>query len=307
MEDSDNFVWIVAGGGIVVAIVLSLWMGQKDDKLAGDAAANEQENKPAAAMENSVADRFREATDPRRISEARAERARRIQESPEEYYDPNNRDMEYREKVAYHNQVKRFLTSTRHDDPRYRKIMSQLLEYGYGLEEWIHVVQCLLEHNAPVLVHQKAMRVAGFAEWEIEEAINTDNPMQGTGRWMQMQDYRHDSIYRDFGFSAGITNRALIDGFLELDMLDVKEGEKLLGEDSVTTLPGDRLLTDADWLDEEFLAAKAKYQGRPKDHIDIRVDRAMGVPEEIIQQEEEWMQENLLKAVEEEERNAQEE
>ena len=184
--------------------------------------------------------------------------------------------------------------------------MSQLLKHGYGLEEWIHVVQCLLEHNAPVLAHQKAMREAGFAEWEIEEAINTDNPMQGTGRWMQMQDYRHDSIYRDFGFSAGITNRALIDGFLELDMLDVKKEEKLLGEDPVTTLPGDRLLTDADWLDEEFLTAKAKYQGPPKDIIHIRVDRAMGVPEEIIQQEYGPL-EDLLKAVEEEERNAQEE
>ncbi len=107
--------------------------------------------------------------------------------------------------------------------------------------------------------------------------------------------FRHDTIYRDFGFSAGITNRALIDGFLKLDMLDVKEGEKLLGEDPVTTLPGDRLLTDADWLDEEFLAAKAKYQGPPKDIIDIRVDRAMGVPEEIIQQEYGPL-EDLLKA-----------
>ena len=306
MKDSDNFVWIVGGGGIVLAIVLSFWMGQKDDKPAGDEAAKEKENRPAATMESSVADRFREATDPRRISEARAERARRIQESPEEYYDLNNRNMEYRQKVAYHHRVKRFLTSTRHDDPRYRKIMSQLLEHGYGLEEWISVVQCLLEHNAPVLVHQKAMREAGFAEWEIEEVINTDNPMPGTGRWMQMQDFRHDTIYRGFGFSAGITNRALIDGFLKLDMLDVKEGEKLLGEDPVTTLPGDRLLTDADWLDEEFLAAKAKYQGPPKDIIDIRVDRAMGVPEEIIQQEYGPL-EDLLKAVEEEERNAQEE
>ena len=306
MKDSDNFVWIVGGGGIVLAIVLSLWMGQKDDKPAGDVAAKEQENKPAAATENSVSDRFREATDPRRISEARAERARRIQESPEEYYDPNNRDMEYREKVAYHNQVKRFLTSTRHDDPRYRKIMSQLLEHGYGLEEWMGSVQCLLSHNAPVLAHREAMREAGYAEWEIEEAINTDNPMQGTGRWMQLQELRNGSVYKSFAFFTGITNRALIDGFLELDMLDVKEGEKLLGEDPVTTLPGDRLLTDADWLDEEFLAAKAKYQGPPKDIIDIRVDRAMGVPEEIIQQEYGPL-EDLLKAVEEEERNAQEE
>lgn len=39
---------------------------------------------------------------------------------------------------------------------------------------------------------------------------------------------------------------------------------------------GDKFLTDDDWLDDEFRAAKNRYHGRPREEIMTEVERKQG-------------------------------
>lgn len=68
-------------------------------------------------------------------------------EFSEQYYDPKNHSYVYLRKVDRHHAINSFLTSTRREDPRYRKIIVLLLENGYGIDEWPSAVQAILSYN----------------------------------------------------------------------------------------------------------------------------------------------------------------
>lgn len=48
-----------------------------------------------------------------------------------------------------------------------------------------------------------------------------------------------------------------------MDMLDVEEGEKILGDCNIHIIPGTKLLTD-DEMNDKSLKARKKYTSSPK-------------------------------------------
>ena len=102
----------------------------------------------------------------REISEAKAERYRLIREFPGQYYDSNNRDIGYLQRVTYNHYIGAFLHSSRRADLRFCKIMALLLEDGYGIREWKSTVQHLLQRDELIWIQANAMRKESYAEHE---------------------------------------------------------------------------------------------------------------------------------------------
>lgn len=57
----------------------------------------------------------------------------------------------------------------------------------------------------------------------------------------------------------------LINNLRDVKLHDVEIGGEIIADTWKGILPGDKLCTDEDWLDAEFLPDKAKYRGEPRD------------------------------------------
>ena len=53
-----------------------------------------------------------------------------------DFYDPTNQNPVYLEKYRRHQETGQFVYSTRRNDPKYRRIMTTLLENGFDVEDW---------------------------------------------------------------------------------------------------------------------------------------------------------------------------
>lgn len=85
------------------------------------------------------------------ISQSALEKERLIREKPNDYYDPKNKNPVYLSNFIYYGQIKLYLLSSRRSNPKFRKIMKLLLEYGYDVEEWREVVGILRINNMPAM------------------------------------------------------------------------------------------------------------------------------------------------------------
>ena len=190
----------------------------------------------------------------RATMQGKAERDRRIAENPDAYFDPDRTDPWYQAQVRRHNQIGQFLSSTRRDDPSYRKILTLLLENGYGIEEWTEAVSILGFHHLPVVLKRHSLMEAGFSPQQVEDHL-------GSAKLQQQQQLRliHDNLRA----RCGIDDPELMDTLIGVE-LEFLPNEEVLGLGPLRTIRGDKLYTDEDWLDAEFAAAKARYQGAPK-------------------------------------------
>ena len=68
-----------------------------------------------------------------------------------------------------------------------------------------------------------------------------------------------------------LTNEFLIGELYDADIGLVREGDGSIGQGKIETVWGDRLLTDEEWLDEEFWIARAHYQGKPRGSTQERI------------------------------------
>jgi hypothetical protein len=66
----------------------------------------------------------------------------------------------------------------------------------------------------------------------------------------------------------GITNESLIHELLEIE-LPFASGDQVLGVGPMALIRGDRLYTDSDWMDEEFLSAAERYSGPKRSERDV--------------------------------------
>ena len=253
---------IIVAACLLLVFVSFLFNGSDDNsknKSPAEQTSAEPEKKKDSPQRRSPLPTMRE------ISAAKAERDRLIREFPDQYYDPHNRDIKYLQKVTYHHYIGAFLHSNRRDDPRFRRIMTLLLENGYGIREWKSAVQCLLQRDEPIWIRASAMRKEGYAEHEIEDMIENPNPeLKQTLKGIDL----HDRLF--LMQSLNIADIGLVDKLRDVKLYDVEIGEEVIADTWKSILPGDKLYTDEDWLDAEFLAAQAKYQGEPRDPNQLR-------------------------------------
>lgn len=62
----------------------------------------------------------------------------------------------------------------------------------------------------------------------------------------------------------GITDEDLIEALWSVNLGAISKHDGTIGQGQVQTVWGDKLLTDEDWLDPEFLDAQARYSGQPR-------------------------------------------
>ena len=178
---------------------------------------------------------------------------------PDSYWDPKRTGRAYRDKVFYHHQINQFLTSSRRDDPAYREVMGKLLENGYGVSEWIDFVGVASQYHLPVSLAKAQIRSRGLLPDQAEEALV---PVKAH------QEQFRSHVYEHCHMVMGISDRAFVDELLAIE-LPYAPGDQVLGTGPVILLPGDRLNTDRDWIDEEFLAAAERYTGNPRERRDL--------------------------------------
>jgi len=182
----------------------------------------------------------------RRLSEDHSNRL--ASENREDFYDSLRNDPEYLGKVRRHRQIDQYLRSSRRHDPEYRRVLVRLVEEGYDLENWLHVVAALSHHTRQLTLARKRMQEAGFSEGEIEAELE---PLR------KQNEVKAAYIHADLKNSSGISNDSLIQELAKLE-LECLPNEAILGPGTVSE--GDRLLTNDDWLDSELRTAQERHQ-----------------------------------------------
>ncbi|MCS1412271.1 MAG: hypothetical protein M2R45_05476 [Verrucomicrobia subdivision 3 bacterium] len=197
------------------------------------------------------------------ISQRHTERHRLAGLYPEEYYNPDYlkgdpRWKEYSRKVFRHYDIQDFLTWPHKDEPPYRQALILLLENGYDIGDWPWVVSTLLQRQMPTLKWKAEKLRQGFPIEEIEREVAR----------MREQDDR-DAFGGGMGFkdfwrgALRIDDPELIDALAALEF-DLPDTWQLPAEGTRQALKSERLLTDEDWLDNEFRAAIDRYEGEPQ-------------------------------------------
>ncbi|MCS1408979.1 MAG: hypothetical protein M2R45_02158 [Verrucomicrobia subdivision 3 bacterium] len=284
-----------AGGAALAVVVISSFF-------RSPRRAVTEESGPAAVVPaqpdapSAVAGPKLELPDPRKIAAARAQRAanraereRLLREFPDDYYDferiksafgngfEAGGDEAYLKKVHTHYRIGDYLYSKRKDDLAFRRIMVLLLENGYGLEEWRIVTGLLASWQQEAAWHRRAFERANlFSPEEIEEQLK---PIRE----------RQEKIFRmaptRFKFTTNITDPELIKALWEVDVGLIEPGDGSFGRERRKTVWGDKLLTDEDWLTDEFRAAQARYAGPPRERMQYHMMRAefpkLSLPEEV--------------------------
>ncbi len=227
-----------------------------------------------AATETTPETRKRSSANPhfpsiRQINETRAERERLLEEYSSQYYDPervhDRSDLEYRKKVFKHHCIGDYLHSTRKDDPAFREIICLLLEHGYGIEEWAFVVGTLGRYKMDLAMFERTTEEGAASgtippeamesrEWELEEL-------------RERQEKRFPKLVSHLRGICKITNTNLVRKLWEVDIGLIEPGDGSLGEGKPAASWGDRLLTDEDWLTEEFQEARNRFDGTPPERF----------------------------------------
>lgn len=198
----------------------------------------------------------------------REQRAQLLAESPDDYFDPKrylqSNDWEYRDKVNRHFHIASWVYSKRKDDPGLRRVMTLLLENGYDIEDYSGIIRALAHHKAEITAIRNRYKELGFySEEEIQELL--------AERGVFRRQEAHKKALRDIFSMYGITNKFLIGELYDADIGLVREGDGSIGQGNIETVWGVRLLTDEDWLDEEFWIARTYYQGKPRGSTQERI------------------------------------
>ena len=182
-----------------------------------------------------------------------------------DFYDPTNQNPVYLEKYHRHQEIGQFVYSTRRNDPKYRRIMTTLLENGFDVKHWGPVAKTVAITDYHVSQQRKLCEQAGMSEQEINEHLAIH---------LELQKDTISSATMAIAVLLRLTDEDM-HWWRELMAIEyeMEPEEKVVGEKHLILLRGDKFLTDDDWLDDEFRAAKNRYHGRPREEIMTEVER----------------------------------
>ena len=264
---------LFAAGGVLLGILAMLIFFQSQPPVSEEKTAIEAPSRKVvtgtatkAQERNSANSHFPSI---RQINETRAERERLLEEYSSQYYDPervhDRSDSEYRKKVFKHHHIGDYLHSTRKDDPAFREIICLLLEHGYGIEEWIFVVGTLGRYKMELAMFKRTTE-EGVASGDIPPET-MESMEQGLEELWERQEKRFPELVSHLRGICKITNTNLVRKLWEVDIGLIEPGDGSLGEGKPAASWGDRLLTDEDWLTEEFREARARFDGTPPERF----------------------------------------
>ena len=142
--------------------------------------------------------------------------------------------------------------------------MTLLLENGYDIEDYSWIIRALAHHKADITAIRNRYKELGFySEKEIQELLME--------RGVFRRQEAHKKALRDIFSMYGITNEFLRGELYDADIGLVREGDGSIGQGKIETVWGNRLLTDEDWLDEEFWIARTHYQGETRGNTQERI------------------------------------
>ena len=268
------------GGVLLGGLAMVIFFQQENSPMSTD----EQEVAEAEATTADVALELKLADD-RRINEivyeTRMEMVRQAEPILDEYFNPerilNRDDAEYRKRVLKHRRIGDYLYSSRRYDPAFQEIMILLLEHGYGVEEWSLVIRNLGKYKVGTLFNYIAETVKETIEEgnvSLEEGENWKRKQEEfrDGFWQAQDQFSlEEHLMQEFGKACNIEDANLIRKLWAIDIGLIKPGDGSLGEGRPRTAWGDRLLTDEDWLTEEFREAQARFTKPTSERI-IRPD-----------------------------------
>ena len=274
-----EFSFMVGGvflGGLVMVIFFQ--QGNSPMSTDGEEVAEAEATTADVALELKLAD-DRQINE--LVYETRMEMARQAEPILDEYFNPerilNRDDAEYRKRVLKHRRIGDYLYSSRRYDPAFQEIMILLLEHGYGIEEWSFVIRNLGKYKLRTLFEQVATAMKETIEESnvsLEEGENWKRKQEEFRegfRQAQEQFSLEEHLMQEFGKACNIADSNLIRKLWAIDIGLIKPGDGSLGEGRPRTAWGDRLLTDEDWLTEEFREAQARFDGTLPERI-VRPD-----------------------------------
>ena len=207
-----------------------------------------------AVLQNTVQHKDHSAGSVGEVEKSTALRVRQelVRKDPDRYFDPSNSSQKYQQNLNRHHAISRYVNSPIKDYPSMQRLMLLLLENGYDVSDWNAAVNMLTTLNMSLEIRIKNLRNQNLSESEIE---------------LDLEQYMKDSphiaaILNGLKITAGIGEGELRDEILKLDFPDEGIQERLT--DPTTTIYGDKLLVDADWLTPEFREARSKYVGEQR-------------------------------------------
>ena len=179
-----------------------------------------------------------------------------VSRKPNTYFDPNNSDPVYWKNYNRHRQIARFVNSPHRKHPESRRLMVLLLENGFDVSDWADVALSVSSVNRQVVSTRKKVEEAGdLSPRERDEAMAVAYKF----REINLKSPIMDSIYQ-----AGIERDSdLFKSLLSVE-LPSDPGVSFAIKDTLM-VPREKFLTDEDWMDEEFQAAKDRYRGPVRD------------------------------------------
>ncbi len=199
----------------------------------------------------------------------RDNRERLLAEYPDHYFDParflESNDKEYLKKVEHHFNVATWTYSTRKNDPALRQFMTLLLENGFGIDDYRKAIQVVADYKQEIAGIRKQYESLGFySETEIDDLL------EQRGAYDRLK--AHIKGTRPIFERMGITDTELIENLWSVDIGFIAKGDGTIVDGRIQTVWGDRLLTDDDWLDEEFREARSRYKGKPRGSMKERFE-----------------------------------
>lgn len=197
----------------------------------------------------------------------RQRREKLLAEKPDDYFDPTryleSNDDAYRKKVRRHFDIAAWALSNRKSDPELRQFMALLLENGYGIDDYRKTIQIVADYKQELEAIKIRYKSLGFySNEEIEELLHQ------RGAYQRMS--AHINGTKPIFERMGITDTKLIEALWDVDVGYITKGDGAIGQGQLQTVWGDKLLTDDDWLEPEFLEAQARYEGQPRGTMEER-------------------------------------
>lgn len=258
------------GGVLLGVLTMLVFFQRKDSQMSADGqeVAKAEATTAGAAFELKLADN-RQMNEP--IHTPHRETAQRIAPHSNECFNPerllNRDDMEYRKRLLKHRRIGDYLYSSRRYDLAFQEIMILLLEHGYGIEEWSLVIRNLGKYKVGTLFDyiaeamKETIEKTDASPEEVENWKREQEEFREGFRQAQAQDPFSLEVHlmKKFGKVCNIEDTNLIRKLWTIDIGLIEPGDGSLGEGRPRTVWGDRLLTDEDWLTEEFRKAQARF------------------------------------------------
>ena len=256
------------GGVLLGVLTMLVFFQRRDSQMSADGqeVAEIEATTVDADFELKLADN-RQMNEP--IHTPHRETVQRADPHSDEYFNPerilDRDDAEYRKRLLKHHRIGDYLYSSRRYDPAFQEIMILLLEHGYGIEEWSLVIRNLGKYKVGTLFDyiaeavKETIKETNASPEEVENWKREQEKFREGFRQAQDQFSLQGYLMQEFGKACNITDTNLIHKLWTINIGLIKPGDGSLGEGRPRTAWGIRLLTDEDWLTEEFREAQARF------------------------------------------------